>query len=82
MEIPMAYDLNLTNRIRNLLESNRNIIERKMFGGVGFILHGNMACVILGNDLIVRVGSENWDSLITLPFVHPFMGNTGKPMKG
>jgi hypothetical protein len=53
-----------------------------MFGGVGFILHGNIVCGIIGNGLIVRVEPEIWDSFLFLPFIHPFMGKKGKPMKG
>jgi TfoX/Sxy family transcriptional regulator of competence genes len=78
----MPYDLNLANRIRDLLQPHRNIIEKKMFGGVGFILQGNMACGILGNDLIVRVEPGNQAALLSLPFVRPFMGRPGKPMAG
>jgi TfoX/Sxy family transcriptional regulator of competence genes len=78
----MPYDQNLANRIRTVLESHRHIIEKKMFGGVGFILHGNMACGVLGNDLIVRVEPEKHAAFLTHPHVRPFMMRTGKPMKG
>jgi TfoX/Sxy family transcriptional regulator of competence genes len=78
----MSYDLKLANRIRNLLEPGRNIIEKKMFGGVGYILNGNMACGILGNNLIVRIEPENQAAMLSRPFVGPFMGRPGKPMNG
>jgi TfoX/Sxy family transcriptional regulator of competence genes len=78
----MPYDLNLAHRVRSLLETDGNIIEKKMFGGVGYILHGNMACGILGNDLIVRIEPENQSAMLSLPFVAPFMGRPGKPMNG
>jgi TfoX/Sxy family transcriptional regulator of competence genes len=53
-----------------------------MFGGVGFILRGNMACGVQGNDLIVRVGVENNASTLSQPFVRPFTVMPGKPMAG
>jgi TfoX/Sxy family transcriptional regulator of competence genes len=52
-----------------------------MFGGVGFLLHGNMACGVLNSDLIVRVGSENYEELLKLPEARTF-NTTGRPMKG
>jgi TfoX/Sxy family transcriptional regulator of competence genes len=78
----MPYDLKLANRIRTLLEPDRNIIEKKMFGGIGYILHGNMACGIMGNDLIVRIEPENQTEILSRRFVRPFMGRPGKPMNG
>jgi hypothetical protein len=78
----MPHDITLANRVRSLLEPHLYIIEKKMFGGVGYILHGNMACGILGNDLIVRIEPENQAAMLSLPFVRPFMGRPGKPMNG
>ena len=78
----MPYDQNLAECIRTALKAHPGIVEKKMFGGVGFILHGNMACGVQGNDLIVRVGVENNDSALSRPFVRPFMLMPGKPMAG
>lgn len=78
----MPYDHNLANRVRAALEKFPGCVEKKMFGGVGFIVHGNMACGVQGNDLIVRVGAENNDSALSHPFVRPFMAMPGKPMAG
>jgi TfoX/Sxy family transcriptional regulator of competence genes len=78
----MPYDLKLANRVHCLLEPYQNIIEKKMFGGIGYILHGNMACGIMGNDLIVRIEPENQTEMLSRPFVRPFMGRPGKPMNG
>jgi TfoX/Sxy family transcriptional regulator of competence genes len=78
----MPYDQNLAVRIRAALNLHQDIIEKKMFGGVGFMLHGNMACGVQGVDLIVRVGVENNDIALTRPFVRPFMAMPRKPMAG
>ena len=52
-----------------------------MFGGVGFLLHGNMACGVYKNDLVVRVDPEKSNLLLKKPHAKPF-DITGKPMKG
>lgn len=78
----MAYDQNLAERIREILKNHPSWVEKKMFGGVGFILNGNMACGVQGNDLIVRVGIENDQAALSRPFVRPFEGVPGKPMAG
>jgi hypothetical protein len=56
-------------------------VEKKMFGGVGFMLQGNMACGVNGADLIVRVGAERYESALAEPHTRPF-DMTGRPMKG
>jgi TfoX/Sxy family transcriptional regulator of competence genes len=78
----MPYDQNLVKRIRTVLELKPGIVEKKMFGGVGFISGGNMACGVQGNDLIVRVGVENNADALSQPYVRPFMAMPGKPMAG
>ena len=78
----MPYDQNLTQRIRIVLEVHPEIVEKKMFGGVGFMLRGNMACGVQGDDLIVRVGAENNASALRRAYVRPFMVMPGKPMAG
>ncbi len=78
----MPYDLNLAVRVRTALEKYPDCVEKKMFGGVGFLLHGNMACGVQGNELIVRVGAENNESALSHPHVRPFMAMPGKPMAG
>jgi TfoX/Sxy family transcriptional regulator of competence genes len=76
----MAYDLKLAERIRSEL-SGIPVVEKKMFGGVGFLLNGNMACGVNKNDLIVRVDPEKHSALLKKPHVRPF-DLTGRPMKG
>lgn len=78
----MSYNQDLAERVRVILESHPGWVEKKMFGGVGFILRGNLACGVQGNDLIVRVGAENNEPALSRPFVRPFMAIPGKPMAG
>ena len=76
----MAYDEGLAERIRDQLRDQSGVVEKKMFGGVGFMLHGNMACGVNKDDLIVRVGPDNYENLVTRSDTRPF-DFTGKPMK-
>jgi TfoX/Sxy family transcriptional regulator of competence genes len=78
----MPYNLHLTDRIRTILETYPTIVEKKMFGGVGFMINGNLACGVQGEDMIVRVGVENNDASLAQPYVRPFMVMPGKPMAG
>jgi len=78
----MPYNLNLAQRIRELLGERSGLIEKKMFGGVGFIINGNMSCGVLGNDLIVRVGPDHNTYALSQAFVRPFLAPGGKPMAG
>ena len=77
----MAYDELLAGRIRAMLEPIPGLVEKKMFGGVGFILAGNMACGINGPDLIVRVGPQEYDQIVQQPGVRVF-DLTGRTMRG
>jgi len=77
----MAYDKDLAERVKNMLADRDGFVERKMFGGIGFLLRGNMACGILQNDLIVRVGPEKYSGLLQRPGAGPF-DITGRVMKG
>ena len=76
----MAYNEKLAERIRAEL-SGVPFVEKKMFGGVGFLLHGNMACGVHKNSMIVRVDPEKHDALLKKPHTRPF-DITGRPMKG
>lgn len=77
----MAYDQNLEARIQQILENQAGIIEKKMFGRVAFLVNGNMACGVHGNDLISRVGPENHAASLAKPHVKEF-DMTGHPMAG
>jgi TfoX/Sxy family transcriptional regulator of competence genes len=77
----MAYDEGLAQRIREVMVDLPGFEEKKMFGGVGFMLQGNMACGVNKNDLIVRVGPGKDEESLAEPHVRPF-DLTGRPMKG
>ena len=77
----MAYNEELAQRVRDLLRKREGLTEKKMFGGIGFLLHGNMACGILKDDLIVRVGPEKYQELLKLPGTRVF-DITGRMMTG
>jgi TfoX/Sxy family transcriptional regulator of competence genes len=76
----MAYDLKLAERIRSQLDGIP-FIEKKMFGGIGFLLNGNMACGVNKDNLIVRIDPEKQNTLLKKPHAKPF-DLTGRPMKG
>ena len=77
----MAYDEKLAGRVRQLLRRKPALTERKMFGGICFMLRGNMCCGVLDEELIVRVAPEEYPTALARPHVHAF-DFTGKPMKG
>jgi TfoX/Sxy family transcriptional regulator of competence genes len=77
----VAYSEELADRIRALLVDRGELTERKMFGGIAFMLNGNMACGVLGDELMARVGKEQGDAALAEPHARP-MDFTGRPMKG
>lgn len=77
----MAYDEELAERVRDALALREDVTEQRMFGGIAFMLAGNMACGVLGDDLIVRVGPEGHERALAEPHVRPF-DFTGRPSKG
>lgn len=77
----VAYDEVLADRVRDVLEPHVGTTERKMFGGVAFMFHGNMAVGILGDELMVRVPKERYEATLTEPHVR-VMDFTGRPMRG
>jgi hypothetical protein len=77
----MAYDEGLAERIRETLAGQESLVEKKMFGGVGFMILGNLACGVSGHDMIVRVGPDVYGDLIVRPHTRPF-DVAGRPMKG
>ncbi|MRS03081.1 TfoX family protein [bacterium] len=76
----MPYDHNLAERVSKIL-STENPAEKKMFGGVGYLINGNMACGVHTDNLIVRVGKDQYIKSLNLPHVKPF-DLTGKAMSG
>ena len=77
----MAYDEGLAQRVREILRDCLGYEEKKMFGGIGFLLQGNMACGVIREDLIVRVGAENYSEALLKPNVELF-DMTGRAMTG
>lgn len=77
----MAYDEKLAKRIRLLLDGLAVTEEKKMFGGVGYLVNGNMACGVNGDRLIVRLDPEEYEGALARPHVRMF-DMTGRPMRG
>lgn len=77
----MAYDERLAERIRTALQGRDDVEERKMFGGIGFMVAGRMAVGVIHDDLMVKVGAEANDEALSRPHTRP-MDFTGKPMPG
>ncbi len=78
----MAYDEGLTQRVRAVLDVRPDVVERKMFGGIAFLIAGNMCCGVLGDDLIVRLDPEHAGALTSPEHgTRPF-DVTGRPMRG
>lgn len=77
----MAYDEKLAGRIRTIFAGKKKAGEKKMFGGIAFMLNGNMCCGVINDLLMARVGPDGYEECLKLPHVRP-MDFTGKPMKG
>ena len=77
----MPYDERLAERIRKHLGARRDVVEKKMFGGLAFMLRGHMACGVVGDDLMVRVGAEGYEEALSRAHARP-MDFTGRPLKG
>ena len=77
----MAYDEGLAQRIRELLEGDPRIGEKKMFGGVAFLVNGKMAAGVIRDELLVRVGPEAFEDALAEPHARA-MDFTGRPMRG
>ena len=82
----MAYDEGLAARVDDVLRDHPalgglDVVEKRMFGGVGYMVRGNMACGVNGEDVIVRVGPDAYDEALAAPHTRPF-DMTGRPMRG
>src|SRR5215813_12939128 len=77
----MAFSEALAARIRQRLARRKNVEEKKMFGGVGFLLHGNLLVGVWKDSLIVRLGPDEGDEALREPHVKEF-NITGRSMKG
>lgn len=77
----MAFDERLAERIRKRLGKRKELAEKKMFGGIAFLLNGNMCVGVHKQDLIVRLDPEETDEALSQPHTRVF-DLSGRPMKG
>lgn len=77
----MAYQEDLAARIRRRLGIRADLTEKKMFGGLCFMIGGNMCCGVTRDDLMLRVGPDREAAALALPDARP-CDFTGRPMKG
>lgn len=77
----MAYSEELAERIQLVLGAQTTFTERKMFGGLAFMVSGHMCCGVLGEELMVRVGPDAYDEVLKQPHARK-MDFTGRPMRG
>ena len=77
----MSYNEALAKRVQRALSKKSGVAEKKMFGGLCYLLDGNMAAGIVGDDLLVRVGPDAYEKALALPHARP-MDFTGRPLKG
>jgi TfoX/Sxy family transcriptional regulator of competence genes len=75
----MAFDEALADRIREIVAARPELSERRMFGGIAFMLAGNICCGVIGEDLMVRLGDDT-EAALAEAHTRP-MDFTGKPMK-
>jgi hypothetical protein len=77
----MVYSKSLAARVRQALAGQRGIVEKKLFGGIGFLLGGNLLVAVWQDALIARLGPEDGAQALEEPHVRAF-DVTGRPMKG
>ena len=77
----MAYDEHLAERVRQILERRRGISEKKMFGGLAFLVRGNMCCGLTGDELMVRVGPDAYAAALQRRHARA-MDFTGRAVNG
>jgi TfoX/Sxy family transcriptional regulator of competence genes len=77
----MPYNEALAQRVRTILAEHDAVVEKKMFGGLTFMLNGNMCCGIIRDDLMVRVGPEQQAGALAQPHARE-LDFTGRPMRG
>ncbi|HEV7199510.1 MAG TPA: TfoX/Sxy family protein [Candidatus Limnocylindria bacterium] len=78
----MAYDKDLAERLRARLAGLPAVAEREMFGGIAFLVGGNMAVGVTGDELMVRVGKDAHDATVSLPGARIFDLSSSRPMIG
>jgi TfoX/Sxy family transcriptional regulator of competence genes len=76
----MAFDEHLADRVRQVLRGEEGVTERRMFGGLAFMVDGHMACGVAGDELMLRLGADGAATALQKEHVRP-MDFTGRPMK-
>jgi hypothetical protein len=77
----MAYDEGVAERIREIFDQRYDVEEKKMFGGIAFMVRGHMCCGVVNDTLMARVGPDRYADALQQPHTRE-MDFTGKPMKG
>lgn len=77
----MAYDEGLAERVRGVLSDRPDVVEKKMFGGIAFMVRGNMCVGVNQDNLMLRVGPDQQEAALTRPHAR-VMDFTKRPMKG
>lgn len=77
----MGYDEGTAERVRTILGNAPGLTERRMFGGISFMLDGNMCCGVVNKDLVIRVGRDQYDDALRETHARP-MDFTGHPLTG
>jgi len=77
----MAFDEGVAQRLREVFADRTDVVEKKMFGGIAFMVSGNMCCGVVGDELMARVGPGQHEKALKEPYARE-MDFTGKPMKG
>jgi TfoX/Sxy family transcriptional regulator of competence genes len=78
----LSYDEALAERVREVVHERPGVVERKMFGGLGWLLAGNMACACMTDGLVVRIDPDETQAAIQEPHVRPFGRPGARPMRG
>jgi len=77
----LGYDQSAAERVRRALSGRRDVVEKKMVGGLSFMVNGSMCCGVTGKALMVRVGPEARGRALAQPHVRP-MEFAGRPLAG
>ncbi len=77
----MVYDEGVAERLREVFQDRSDVVEKKMFGGIAFMVRGNMCCGVTDEALMARVGPDQYPDALSRPHARE-MDFTGKPMKG
>lgn len=77
----MGYDGKTADRVRSILSARRDVVEKRMVGGLSFLVDGSMCCGVTSTGLMVRVGSDAHERMLARPHVRP-MVFAGRPLAG